>query len=37
MRNRLDFKNEIVDGLGCIGAFLLAALLLYWFSVIFHK
>lgn len=37
MRNRLDFKNEIVDGLGCIGTFLIAALLLYLFSVIFHN
>lgn len=37
MRNRLDFKNEFVDGLGCIGAFLLAAMLLYLSSVIFHN
>lgn len=37
MRNRLDFKKEFIDGLGCIGAFLLAAVLLYFSSVIFHK
>lgn len=37
MRNILDFKNELMDGLRCIGAFMIAALLLYLFSIIFHN
>lgn len=37
MKQKLNYKREITDALGCIGAFLFLFLCIYIFAIIFHN